>query len=166
MILEVEPSYFYLLARFSKVKSQMTAGTKLIAAGGIIAALTGYMAYVGTSESWTYYLTVDECLADPLKHAHQRMRVNGKVSAGSLEISDGRKGASFELEGDDGLLAVVCRGPLPDNLAEDMEVVVEGRLAESGLLYGEKVLTRCASKYESQPQSVVARSSDMTEVRR
>jgi cytochrome c-type biogenesis protein CcmE len=47
-------------------------------------------------------------------------------------------------------LKVICSGPLPDNLAEDMDVVVEGRLEEPDLLRGDKVLTRCASKYGSQ----------------
>ena len=41
-------------------------------------------------------------------------------------------------------------GPLPDNLAEEMEVVVEGSLEPSGCLRGDRVLTRCASKYASE----------------
>jgi cytochrome c-type biogenesis protein CcmE len=41
---------------------------------------------------------------------------------------------------------------LPDNLAEKMAMVVEGRLDDSGTLHGDKVLTRCASKYQSQPR--------------
>jgi cytochrome c-type biogenesis protein CcmE len=38
---------------------------------------------------------------------------------------------------------------VPDNLAEDMEVVVEGTLREPDCLDGDKVLTRCAGKYEA-----------------
>jgi cytochrome c-type biogenesis protein CcmE len=47
---------------------------------------------------------------------------------------------------------------LPDNLKEDIDVVVEGRLNESGALQGDRVLTRCASKYQSQqPATMSAR---------
>jgi cytochrome c-type biogenesis protein CcmE len=39
---------------------------------------------------------------------------------------------------------------VPDNLTENMPVVVEGRLSDSGILLGNKVLTQCAGKYQSQ----------------
>ena len=55
------------------------------------------------------------------------------------------------LQGTEQNLSVVCSGPLPDNLAEDMQVVVEGELQSAGWLKGEQVLTRCASKYQAQP---------------
>ncbi len=40
----------------------MTAGKKLAIGGTIVAAATVYMACVGLSDSWKYFLTVDECL--------------------------------------------------------------------------------------------------------
>jgi cytochrome c-type biogenesis protein CcmE len=54
------------------------------------------------------------------------------------------------VQGQTGTLAVICAGPLPDNLAEALEVVVEGRLDAGGMVRGDKVLTRCASKYEAR----------------
>ena len=45
---------------------------------------------------------------------------------------------------------VECSGVLPDNLVEDMEVVVEGRLEHRDLLCGDKILTRCTSKYQAE----------------
>jgi cytochrome c-type biogenesis protein CcmE len=38
---------------------------------------------------------------------------------------------------------------LPDNLVEGIDVVVEGTLEKQGRLRGEKVMTRCASKYQA-----------------
>jgi cytochrome c-type biogenesis protein CcmE len=38
---------------------------------------------------------------------------------------------------------------MPDNLAEDIDVVVEGVLRPDGI-HAHKVITRCASKYQSQ----------------
>ena len=66
-----------------------------------------------------------------------------------------RKGTvlSFCLQGQTGTLDVVYQGPLPDNLAESMDVVVEGRCEAGGKIVGDKVLTRCASKYESSEKN-------------
>ncbi len=128
----------------------MTTGRKLAIGGVLVAGVTAYMAYVGASASWQYYLTVDECLADGAALRGDRIRVSGKVAPNSLRIAPDRREIRFRLQGTDGQMEVICSGPPPDNLAEQMEVVVEGRLDESGLLRGDKVLTRCASKYESQ----------------
>jgi cytochrome c-type biogenesis protein CcmE len=109
------------------------------------------MALVGASSGWQYYITVDECLANPAQVLGHRVRVSGKIAAGSLEIAPDRRQASFLLAGTTGSLPVRVTGPLPDDLAASAEVVVEGRLEAPCQLHGDKVLTRCASKYESGP---------------
>ncbi len=127
----------------------MTTGFKLALGGVIIAGVTGYMAYLGAASSWQYYLTVDECLASADDLGDSRLRVHGVVSPDSLRIADDRSEAEFLLTGDSGQLSVVCAGPLPDNLSENMEVVVEGEMSGLKSVRGERVLTKCASKYES-----------------
>ena len=143
----------------------MLTGRKLALAGAIVVGVTAYMAYLGAASSWQYYLSVDECLADPARYALQRIRVSGKVAAGSLHVADDRRHASFALEGSRGRLSVICSGPAPDNLAERIDVVVEGRLDQSGAIRGDKVLTRCASKYRSRDAAETApeRASAETE---
>jgi len=128
----------------------MTTGRKLMLAGVVVAGVTIYMAYTGASASWQYYLTADECLEriDSLKTA--RLRVSGKIAPDSLQIAADRSWAVFAFETRRGVLKAVCPGPLPDQLAAGMDVVVEGRLEEGPLLRGEKLLTRCASKYRTQ----------------
>lgn len=131
----------------------MNTNGKLGIAAAIIASVTVYMAYVGTTADWRYFLTVEECVQSERALVNQPIRVNGKVLKGSLEIESGRQRATFKI-GEAGFeLSVRCDGPLPDNLGEEMDVVVEGRLDESGELWGDKVLTRCASKYESETGS-------------
>ena len=129
----------------------MTTGKKLAIGGLIVVGITTYMAYLGASASWQYYLTADECLDDASKLLGERLRVGGKIVANSLQIAADRKQAVFSLDGDEEDLRVVCSGPLPDNLAENIDVVVEGSLDETGVLQGDKLLTRCASKYDAQP---------------
>jgi cytochrome c-type biogenesis protein CcmE len=130
----------------------MTTGKKLAIGGALVVGLTAYMAYRGVSASWQYYLTADQCLAESASLAGHRLRVSGRVAAGTLAIDRDRARASFALEETGKKLKVVCSGPLPDNLAEGIAVLVEGRLDDLGCLHGEKVLTRCASKYQSRPR--------------
>jgi len=118
----------------------------------LAAGLAGYLAYLGASASWQYYLTVDECTAGEVDPG-DRVRVSGKIVEGSLRTNADRSEAEFLLEGTQANLSVICAGPLPDNLAENREVVVEGRIEPSGRLRGEKVLTRCESKYRSAGSS-------------
>jgi cytochrome c-type biogenesis protein CcmE len=136
----------------------MAPGKKLAIGGVVVAGATLYMAYLGAAASWQYYLTADECLADAARFTGKRVRVSGLVAADSLAIAEDRMRADFVLQGREGRLDVVCAGPLPDNLAEQIEVVVEGRLEETGRLRGDKVLTRCASKYESDQPPPSAQS--------
>jgi cytochrome c-type biogenesis protein CcmE len=135
----------------------MTTGKKLVIGGVIVAGLTAYMAYRGASASWQYYLTTDECVAERASLVGRRLRVSGRIAAGTLAVERDRTRASFALEGDKTNLKTDCSGPLPDNLAEGIAVLVEGRLDDGGVLRGEKVMTRCASKYQSRvPASSVA----------
>ena len=131
----------------------MTGGKKLALLGLLIVGVTGWFVWQGAAGSWQYYLTADECLDGGTSLQESRLRVSGKVAAGSLQAAPDRTSATFSLQGTDRLLPVACSGPLPDNLAENIEVVVEGRLDDSGLLRGDKVLTRCASKYQRKGAS-------------
>ncbi len=137
----------------------MTTGRKLCLLGVLIAGLTAWFAWQGAAGSWQYYLTADECLARGPSLAGTRVRVSGKVASESLRVAPDRREAAFALQGSEGRLAITCLGPLPDNLAENIEVVVEGRLDAAGLLRAEKVLTRCASKYDPKAAPADARAS-------
>jgi cytochrome c-type biogenesis protein CcmE len=144
----------------------MTPGRKLALAGAVVAAVTVYMAFAGASASWRYYLTADECLARADTLGKDRLRVGGKVAAKTLQISSDRRQIAFTFQTAGGRLAVLCAGPPPDNLVEGMDVVVEGRLEGPGLLQGEKLLTRCASKYKSPSAAALGKPSDAAAARR
>lgn len=126
----------------------MSPSIKLALAASIVVAVTSYMAYVGASASWQYYVTADECLARATQLEGHRVRVSGGVAVGSLQVAGDRSQARFRLQGAAGSLNVVCTGPLPDNLTENIDVVVEGQLELEAQLRGDRILTRCASKYE------------------
>lgn len=129
----------------------MSLNAKLLVGALLIAAATIYLAYLGAASSWRYYVLVDECAANRESLAGNRLRVSGRVTPQSLRILPDRSLATFSLHGSAIDLPVTCRGPVPDNLAEDMEVVVEGAFDPGGAMHlrGDKVLTKCASKYQS-----------------
>src|SRR5215510_3026554 len=106
----------------------MSRTTTIALGTAVIVSVIGYMAYLGASSSWRYYVLVDECAADTAHLAGHRLRVSGRVAMGTLHISDDRRTASFQLRGNQSEVDVRCRGLLPDNLSEDMDVVVEGVL--------------------------------------
>ncbi len=139
----------------------MSGKGKLALGLAVITAAGAYLAYLGASSSWQYYLLVDECVtrADQLRNTN--LRVSGLVKAGSLKVAADRREASFLLEGRLHQLPASCRGPIPDNLTEGKEVVVEGTLGRDGSLQGQKVITRCASKYApAAPSSPPAKGDD------
>jgi len=135
----------------------MTAGKRLALIGAVLAGLTASIAYLSASSSWRYYATVDECLSNLCSFAGQRIRVSGRVAVNTLHVEENRKRATFSLHGSAGDLPVACTGLVPDNLAENREVVVEGALDSSGVLQGDKVLTQCASKYETDSNKQASR---------
>src|ERR1035441_2381614 len=75
----------------------ISTGRKLAIAGLVIAGATAYMAYLGASSSWQYYMTVQECVENAPQVAGQRIRVSGTILPGSLVIAPDRQEARFSL---------------------------------------------------------------------
>jgi cytochrome c-type biogenesis protein CcmE len=130
----------------------MSISKKLTLAGLVVASVTVYMAYLGASSSWQYYMTVPECLDHSREMAGQRVRISGTIVTGTLVISPDREEARFSLTEAGRTMSVVCKGPLPDDLLPEksMDVVVEGRIDDTCAFRGEKLITRCASKYDAK----------------
>jgi cytochrome c-type biogenesis protein CcmE len=122
---------------------------KLLFGAAFVVGAIGYLAFVGAANSWQYYLSVDEAVNDSEHLVGKRVRVSGSVTSGTLAVTADRRHASFDLRGEQHTVHVTCRCSLPDNLAENMDVVVEGTFQTDGIASC-KVITRCASKYESK----------------
>jgi cytochrome c-type biogenesis protein CcmE len=124
-----------------KVKAGLGLGIAVIV--GAIA----WLAVLAVPSNLQYYLLVDECVGQGDRLAGKHLRLSGRVAAHSLHIAEDRRTASFQLQGTEHRIEVACRGPIPDNLAEEIDVVVEGSLTPDGGFQAGKVITRCASKY-------------------
>jgi len=118
---------------------------------GIIVVSMACLAWLGYSESKTYYHTLAEL--DSLKGSEraQRMRIGGTVQNGSIHRTTGR--VDFVLEGEGKSLPVTYVGsdPLPDTFVDNSQALIEGRPDTDGRFKAEHIQAKCASKYEAAP---------------
>lgn len=128
----------------------MVPSRKLALLAIVFVAAVVYVAYLGATSGWQYYLTAEECLARGPALVNSRVRVSGRVAPGSLAIAPDHFHSTFALQAASARLLVSCDRPLPEQLSDGKEVVVEGRVTAPGSLEADRVITRCATKYQSK----------------
>ena len=129
----------------------MKARAKFLTGSGIIVVTLVSLAYVGFTQSKTYYHTISELGTLHGAALHQRMRVSGNVRAGSIEHVAGRVEFVLEEQGRTLAISYTGRDPLPDTFKDGAQALVEGRLTPDGRFNAEQVQAKCASKYEATP---------------
>jgi cytochrome c-type biogenesis protein CcmE len=122
---------------------------KLIVASTVLVGAVGYLAYAGMQKGWVYYMEVDKFVAEE-QYQNQRVRLHGQVSTEGFLSSAARLTAQFNLVGTSAQVPVVYRGAIPEMFEAGRDVVVEGRLDESGIFNADVLMTKCASKYEPE----------------
>jgi len=134
----------------------MKARNKFLVGSGIIVVTLCMLAYVGFTQSKTYYHTISELPTLQGISLHQRMRVSGNVRAGSISHRDGR--VDFVLEEQSKTLPVsyIGRDPLPDTFKDGAQALVEGQIKPDGSFVAEQVQAKCASKYQASPTGAPA----------
>jgi len=131
----------------------LKAQKKFVIGSAIIVATLLALAYVGYTQSKTYYHTISELSTLSAPALHQRMRVSGNVRTGSIEHRDGRVNFVLEEQGKALPVSYVGTDPLPDTFRDGAQALVEGRLQPDGGFVAEQVQAKCASKYEASPNS-------------
>jgi cytochrome c-type biogenesis protein CcmE len=122
---------------------------KYVAAGTVAVGALAYLAYASLKDEWvSYHVTVDE-FATKGEYRTQRVRLAGRVADEGLVTGAGRLGASFVLKGQSSEVNVNYKGVLPDLFKGGCEVIAEGRMDGAGVFRAELIMTKCASKYES-----------------
>jgi len=129
----------------------MKARKKFLVGSGIIVATLLALAYVGYTQSKTYYHTISELPTLSGSTLHQRMRVSGNVRAGTITRRDGRTNFVLEEQGKALSVSYIGSDPLPDTFKDGAQALVEGRLQPDGSFTAEQVQAKCASKYEASP---------------
>jgi len=129
----------------------MNARGKFIVGSGIIVATLLVLAYVGFTQSKTYYHTISELSSLQGSALHQRMRVSGNVRPGSISRLADRVDFVLEEAGQSLPVSYVGRDPLPDTFHDGAQALGEGRLNPQGGFRAEQIQAKCASKYEASP---------------
>jgi len=129
----------------------MRARGKFIVGSAIIIATLVSLAYVGYTQSKTYYHTIAELASLQPSALHQRMRVSGYVHSGSIQHLPGHLDFILEEQGKMMPVSYVGRDPLPDTFRDGAQALVEGNLTPDGHFVAEQVQAKCASKYQASP---------------
>jgi cytochrome c-type biogenesis protein CcmE len=121
---------------------------KFIIGGVILICALGYLLYLGFGSTTAYYSTVSELLDAGPSIYGQDIRVNGLVVSGSI-VSD-EFDYEFTIADEEGELAVVYNGVMPDGFEDGADLVVQGKIESDGILYATTILAKCPSKYEPE----------------
>jgi len=132
----------------------MKARGKFLVGSAIIVVTLCALAYVGFTQSKTYYHTISEVSTLQGSALHQRMRVSGDVQNGSIQHLTGRVDFVLTEQGKDLTVSYVGRDPLPDTFKDGAQALVEGKMMPDNRFVAEQVQAKCASKYEAAPNAV------------
>lgn len=123
---------------------------KFLVLGIGILATMGTLLIVGMSApgGMSYFHTVSEFLDSP-EQSRDGFRVNGKVTAGSIDRKPNGQDVSFVVSDGARSMPVIYHGIIPDTFVDDADVTVEGRLEQDGTFVAHTLLAKCPSKYEA-----------------
>src|ERR687892_1332087 len=116
----------------------MKAGHKFLVGATFIVASVGFLIAQGVKETGVYFLTPTELAAktsaDPTFY-DVGLKMGAKVVPGSIRRDDRNRQVDFQVSDGVKSYPVTYRGLVPDTFtdANDIEVIVEGRLGRDGV---------------------------------
>ena len=136
----------------------MKPGHKFLFGAVIIVASVGLLMFQGVKETGVYFLTPTELAAkttaDPTFY-NVGLKMGARVVPGSVRRDAAAQTIDFQVTDGTHTYPVTYRGLVPDTFtdANDIEVVVEGRLGKDGVFHATDVLAKCGSRYEAVPKA-------------
>jgi cytochrome c-type biogenesis protein CcmE len=133
----------------------MKPGHKFLLGASIIVAAVNTLIATGVKETGVYFLTPSELAAkaagDPTFAENVGFKVGAKVVKGSIRRDDAARTVAFQVSDGVRTYPVTYRGLVPDTFtdANDIEVIVEGRLGRDGTIRATDVLAKCGSRYDA-----------------
>jgi cytochrome c-type biogenesis protein CcmE len=118
---------------------------RLIVGGAIIVLVIGWLVISNIGGSTTYYLTVEEVIAQA--PSDRLVRVAGLIVGQSIQWDAQQMVLRFEISDESGSMPVLYRGSRPDLLEDGTQAVVEGKYTKTGVFEATSVLLKCPSKY-------------------
>ncbi|MBA3260574.1 MAG: cytochrome c maturation protein CcmE [Gemmatimonadales bacterium] len=132
----------------------MKAGHKFLLGAALIVGSVGFLIAEGVKETGVYFLTpaelAEKTTEDPTFY-DVGLKMGAKVVPGSIRRDPGNRQVDFQVSDGVQSYPVTYRGLVPDTFtdANDIEVIVEGRLGRDGVFHATEVLAKCGSRYEA-----------------
>jgi cytochrome c-type biogenesis protein CcmE len=120
-----------------------------IGATVVIAAIV-YLMFSGTTASTAYFLTVPELQQKVVTLQGEAVRVAGKVTDDPVQWNVRTLSLAFVMGEGQARIPVHYRGVKPDMFQPGVDVIVEGRVGQDGVLMASNVMTSCPSKYQAE----------------
>ena len=137
----------------------MKPGHKFIIGAALIVGSVGFLIAEGVKQTGVYFLTPTELAAkttsDPTFVENVGFKVGAMVVPGSVRRDPGGRRIDFQVSDGIKTYPVTYQGLVPDTFtdANEIEVVVEGRLGRDGVIRATDVLAKCGSRYEAVPKA-------------
>jgi cytochrome c-type biogenesis protein CcmE len=126
-----------------------------IGIGAALAAAIGYLVVSDSGEGVLEYMYVDKLMAAPQQYEGRTIRVHGIVMKDSIKTKKGTTGDyRFVIEHAGKRLPVHFTNIPPDTFQEGGEVILTGRLTDSGEFESDEMSAKCPSKYEEERASI------------
>ncbi|MGH7581659.1 MAG: cytochrome c maturation protein CcmE [Gemmatimonadales bacterium] len=132
----------------------MKPSTKFALGAIVIVGSVSLMIVEGIKQTGTYFMTPTQLIArtDQDPHFHDvGLKVSAKVVPGSIRRDAAHERVDFKIsDGHEGF-PVTYVGLVPDTFtdANDIDVVVEGKLERDGVFHATDVIAKCGSRYEA-----------------
>jgi cytochrome c-type biogenesis protein CcmE len=119
--------------------------TVLVLGGAFITLLATSM-----RENVQFYKHVDEVMPVAQEWYGKTLRLQGNVVDGSIKRRPNSLDYLFEVKHGDSVVTAYYTGVVPDNFQDGAEVVMTGRLSETGFhVEHDGIMAKCPSKYEA-----------------
>jgi cytochrome c-type biogenesis protein CcmE len=133
----------------------MKPATKFAIGATVIVAAIVTLIVTGVRQTGVYFLTPTELLdrtgRDPSFH-DVGLKVGAKVVQGSIRRDAASQRVDFEVSDGQGRFPVTYQGLVPDTFtdANEIEVIMTGKLGRDGVFHATEVLAKCGSRYEAE----------------
>ena len=134
----------------------MSAGAKFALGALLIVGSVGYLMASGIKQTGQYFLTPSELsrkIAGDPSFYDVGMKVGAHVVRGTVSKDVATQTLSFTISDGTASYPVTFHGLPPDTFNDSVEVVVEGRLKQDGVIHATNVLAKCGSRYEAVPKA-------------
>lgn len=121
--------------------------TGILIGTAIVLATVAWLAFTGTRDNKSYYVTITELQGLGDRAYTRHLRVAGNVQPGSIQHVG--TNATFTLLEQGKLLRVDYRGsePPPDTFKDDAQALAVGTYGRDGVFHATQLQAKCASKY-------------------